>query len=90
MTRKPHSGNAGYVSERVSKHPKLPGHFVIYDRNLAGIDAEHRWIVVHEPSRVGAAAHHVAMPNLPAARALMVAMARGEDVADFGQWETSQ
>lgn len=82
-TRKPHAGNAGYVTERKSKHPWLPGYFVVYDRDAdppPDIDADFRWIVMHEPS-----GYHVAARNLPAARALMVAMASGEDAADFGQ-----
>jgi hypothetical protein len=85
--RKPHSSNAGYVSERKSKHPKLPGHFVIYDRDAdpsPGIDADQRWIVMHEPS-----SHHVAVSSLLHARALMYDMADGHGTADFGQHEPS-
>ena len=81
--RKPHRGNAGYVCERKSKHPKLPGHFVIYDRDASpspGIDADHRWIVMHEPSSA-----HVAVASLRSARELMKAMADGSNDADFGQ-----
>lgn len=83
--RKPHMENAGYVTERKSKHPKLPGYFVVYDRDATpspGMDADNRWIVMHEPS-----SHMVSLPNMPAARALMVAMANGSDEADFGQHE---
>lgn len=83
MKRKPHSENAGYVAERVSRHPKLPGHIVIYDRDAdpaPGIDATHRWIVMHEPS-----SHHVAVASLKAARSLMVHMANGGNDADLGQ-----
>jgi hypothetical protein len=74
--------NAGYVTERKSKHPKLPGHFVVYDRDAIpspGIDADVRWIVMHEPS-----SNHVACSSLRNARALMVNMASGGDEVDFG------
>lgn len=84
-TRKPHMQNAGYVTERKSKHPKLPGHFVVYDRDAnpsPGIDADERWIVMHEPS-----SHHVAVSSMDKARALMVDMSNGGDAADFGQYE---
>lgn len=83
--RKPHNGLAGYVCELKSHHPKLPGHFVILDRDAEpspGIDADHRWIVVHEPST-----HHVAVPSLRTARAIMKGMAHGENVVDLGQYE---
>ena len=83
-SRKPHSHLCGYVAERKSKHPKLPGHFVIYDRDAnpsPGIDADHRWIVMHEPS-----GHMVCVPGLPAARAIMYDMAAGGDCADLGQY----
>lgn len=86
--RKPHMSNAGYVTERKSKHPKLPGHFVVYDRDAnpsPGIDADERWIVMHEPS-----SHHIAVSSLRAARALMAAMAAGDDCADFGQYEEAE
>jgi hypothetical protein len=83
--RKPHSKNAGYVTERTSRHPKLPGYFVVYDRdNGFDCDAGDRWIVMHEPS-----SHHVSLPSLAKARALMVDMANGSDIADFGQHEPS-
>lgn len=84
-TRKPHNGNAGYVCELKSKHPKLPGHFVIYDRDAdpsPGIDADHRWVVMHEPS-----GHVVAVKSLRDARALMKSMAAGGNEADLGQYE---
>lgn len=81
--RKPHNGNAGYVCELKSRHPRLPGHFVIYDRDAdpsPGIDADYRWIVAHEPS-----GHLISVASLKSARALMKDMANGSDVADFGQ-----
>lgn len=86
--RKPHANNAGYVTERKSHHPKLPGHFVVYDRDATpspGIDADHRWIVMHEPS-----SHHVAVASLKSARALMCDMAAGSDAADLGQHEQAE
>jgi hypothetical protein len=82
-SRKPHNGNAGYICERRSNHPKLPGHFVIYDRDAdpsPGIDSDDRWIVVHEPS-----GHHVGLATLSGARELMESMAAGGNDADFGQ-----
>jgi hypothetical protein len=81
--RKPHMMNAGYVAERKSKHPKLPGHFVVYDREAKpapDIDADERWIVMHEPSGV-----HIAVSSRRHAQQLMAAMADGSDEADFGQ-----
>jgi len=90
VTRKPHNGNAGYVCELKSKHPKLPGHIVIYDRDAdpsPGIDADHRWIVMHHPTNAAADSHLVAVPTLKTARALMKDMANGGDTADLGQHE---
>jgi hypothetical protein len=79
--RKPHMNNAGYVTERKSKHPKLPGHFVVYDREAGfEIDADERWIVMHEPS-----SYHIAVPSRRVAQLLMASMAAGGDDADFGQ-----
>lgn len=83
--RKPHADNAGYVAERISRHPLLPGHFVIYDRDAEpspGIDANERWIVMHEPS-----SYLVCVSNLPAAREIMCDMAAGGNIADLGQHE---
>lgn len=78
--------NVGYVTERKSHHPKLPGHFVVYDRKMGfDCDADERWIVMHEPS-----SHHVAVSSLTKARELMVAMANGADDADFGQHDEGQ
>lgn len=79
--RKPHNHIPGYVAERVSKHPKLPGHFVIYDRNKGfEIDADERWIVMHEPSSA-----HIAVKTLAIARSIMYAAAEGGNEIDFGQ-----
>lgn len=83
--RKPHNGNAGYVCELKSKHPKLPGYFVIYDRDAnpsPGIDADGRWVVMHEPS-----SYLISFSSIPKARAMMKAMANGSDAGDFGQHE---
>jgi len=84
-SRKPHNQNAGYVCERKSSHPKLPGHFVIYDRDAnpsPGIDADDRWILMHEPS-----SYHVSVRSLRLARELMSAMAAGGNDVDLGQNE---
>ena len=80
--------NAGYVSGRKSKHPRLPGYFTIYDRDAdpsPGIDADERWIVLHEPS-----SYHIAIPTLDHARAVMFEVCNGSNVYDFGQHETAQ
>lgn len=81
--RKPHNGNAGYVCELKSHHPKLPGHFVIYDRNAKpspDIDADFRWVLMHEPS-----SYHVAFKTLADARYAMKEMANGSNLCDMGQ-----
>lgn len=82
--RKPHNDDAGYVCELVSKHPRLPGHIVIYDRKNGAewIDADERWIVMHQPTT-----HHISVRSLRTARALMKAVANGSDVVDIGQNE---
>ena len=83
--RKPHMHNAGYVTERKSQHPKLPGHIVIYDRDAEpspGIDADERWIVMHEPS-----SYHVSVKSRQVAQDLMVSMAAGGNDIDLGQHE---
>lgn len=81
--RKPHNNNVGYVCELKSKHPKLPGYFVIYDRDAGfDCDADYRWIVMHEPSSC-----HVALPSLRSARDVMKHAAAGGDDVDFGQHE---
>lgn len=83
MSRKPHNHLEGYVCELKSKHPKLPGHFVIFDRNkTTAIDADARWVVMHMPS-----SHHVAIRTLKDAREIMKDMARGGDSVDLGQYE---
>lgn len=86
--RKPHNEYAGYVAERVSHHPKLPGHIVIYDRDAdpgPDIDAEHRWIIAYEPSDARGSMTFVSLPSIRAARVLMKSTAAGADDADFGQ-----
>jgi len=63
--RKPHSGNAGYVTER--KMQAYPGYVVIYDRDRGfDIDADYRWIVMHEPTSL-----YLNVPALADARRLM-------------------
>lgn len=87
-TRKPHNDLAGYVCERKSKHPKLPGHFAIFDKNkggewVTGSDGQ-RWGLLHiKPD--GASGCVVCFTALPSARAVMVDMCNGSNVADFGQ-----
>lgn len=86
--RKPHNNLNGYVCERKSKHPKLPGHIGIFDRDkggawITGEDGE-RWGVAHlKPEhQVGGI---VTVSSLEAARALMEHMADGGNSADLGQ-----
>lgn len=69
-TRKPHSGNAGFVCELKCK---LGGHVAIYDRDAAGvgIEADYRWIVMHEPSSL-----HVAIRSQADARHIMKGVAK--------------
>jgi len=71
---KPHRGNAGYVCEMKCK---LGGHIVIYDReNGAGdIDADHRWIVMHEPS-----SRHIEIGSMAHARSVMKGVAKARTV----------
>jgi hypothetical protein len=89
--RKPHNDCEGYVCELKSKHPKLPGHFVIFDKNkggdwVTGSDGG-RYAVVHCKSD-GTLGCLVTVPALPSARAIMKDMADGGNVADLGQYET--
>jgi len=80
--RKPHNGNAGYVCERKCR---VGGHIVIYDRDRTDIDADHRWIVMHEPSSV-----HVAIKSQRAARDLMKSLADGDpDAWDWTGTDTT-
>ena len=89
-TRKPHNDLAGYVCERKSKHPKLPGYFAVFDKNkggdwVTGTDGE-RWGVLHiKPD--GSAGCIVTLTQLKHARDLAVDMANGSDAADLGQHE---
>lgn len=68
--RKPHNNVAGYVCELKAK---LGGHIVIYDRQRGGdwIDADQRWVVMHEPSSL-----HVEVRTLAHARDVMKGVAR--------------
>lgn len=72
--RKPHAQNAGYVCEL---RCRLGGHIVIYDRDAAGvgIEADHRWIVMHEPS-----SNHVAIRSQAQAREVMKGLARASSI----------
>lgn len=47
-TRKPHNNLSGYVCELKSKHPKLMGHFVIFDKNKGG-----DWVTGMDGQRYG-------------------------------------
>lgn len=66
-TRKPHNGIAGYVCELKCKRA-CGGHVVVYDRERGAdwIDADERWVVMHEPSTL-----HVAVSSLRHAREIM-------------------
>jgi hypothetical protein len=78
--RKPHSDSLGYVCERKSHHPKLPGYFAIFDKNkggdwVTGTDGN-RWGLIHiKPDDTMGCV--VCFPNLPSARAVMVEMCNG-------------
>jgi hypothetical protein len=79
QTRKPHAGNAGYVCERKAR---LGGHIVVYDREHgADVDADYRWIVMHEPSSL-----HVAVQTEREARALMKDLAEARTLEDARQF----
>lgn len=90
-TRKPHNNLAGYVAERKSRHPKLPGYFAIFDRNKGG-----DWVTGSDGERYGVAHIQpddsmgcvVCVSSMPTARAVMVDMAEGGNVADLGQYNT--
>ena len=88
--RKPHSDTLGYVCELKSKHPKLPGHFVIVDRQKGGdwLDAPNRWVLVHMTG--DACGCFVSLPTQADARALLKHMAGGGNDADFGQHDIDE
>lgn len=83
--RKPHNNIPGYVCELRSKHPKLPGHIVILDRDNGAddIDADERWLVAHMAG--DALGCFVAVRNQAIARDLMKATAAGGNDVDLGQ-----
>ena len=89
-TRKPHNDLAGYVCELKSKHPKLPGHFVIFDKNkggewITGSDGL-RYAVIHaKPDDTFGCL--IGFSSLPSARGVMKEMCAGSDIGDFGQHE---
>lgn len=89
--RKPHNNYRGYVCERKSKHPKLPGHFIVLDAKDGGDWAfggsELRWAVMYEPNiwETYRPATIVCMPTKISAIELMKAAASGSDECDFGQ-----
>lgn len=81
--RKPHRDLEGYVCERKSKHPRLPGHIVIFDRTKTNtIDADYRWVVMSLPGT-----YHVSVKSLSDARRIMQSVADGADTVDLGQDE---
>lgn len=88
--RKPHNHLAGYVCERKSFHPKLPGYFCIFDKKNGG-----DWVTGTDGCRYGVlhiqpneqAGCVITFTNLPSARAIMVEMATGGNIGDFGQNE---
>ncbi|MCL4473527.1 MAG: hypothetical protein M1455_06260 [Actinobacteria bacterium] len=75
-TRKPHNDVPGYVCELKAT---MGGHAVIYDRQRGAdwIDAEYRWIVMHEPST-----KHVAISSLSHARSIMKGWARSTTIEE--------
>lgn len=88
--RKLFNDAAGYVCQLKSKHPKLPGYFVIFDRNkggdwVTGSDGERYGVIHGRPD--GTLGCVVTVPNMSSARALMKAMAAGSNVCDLGQYE---
>ena len=86
--RKPHNENAGYVAERRCR-TRCGGHIVIYDRERGAedIDADERWVVMHEPSSI-----HVAVRTRRMAYRMMNDAAEqgmivlGHDVESDGIW----
>ena len=82
--------NAGAVVSRVSKHPRLPGHFVVYNARKAGIDADHPWVAMYE-SLVPDHPHQSGMISFPTRDSALYACkiaASGSDEFDFGQNST--
>lgn len=83
--RNPHRNEAGYVTACWSKHPRLPGYFVIYDRHATpapDIDADDRWVVMHALS-----SSMVSCTSLRLARETMAFAAAGGNDVDFGQYK---
>lgn len=72
-TRKPHAGNAGFICERKAR---LGGHIVVYDRKRGcQVDADERWIVMHEPN-----SRHLAIATETHARHVMKTLAEARTV----------
>jgi len=70
--RKPYNDVYGYVASRKC-YAGCGGYIVIYDReNGFDIDADERWIVMHEPSSL-----HVAVPTRAGAYKDMKLAAKG-------------
>lgn len=85
--RKPHNDISGYVCERKSYHPKLPGHFVVIDRKNGGdwIHAESRWVLMHMDGQKCKC--FVSVTDRKSATDLMKEIANGVDVVDLGQYQ---
>ena len=81
--RKPFNDVVGYVCMLKCS---VGGHVVVYDTERGfEIDADYRWIVMHEPSSI-----HVSAPTLAHARELMKAVASGDEAAwDWSDTGTS-
>ena len=75
--RKPHNNNVGYICELKCKRD-CGGYIVIYNRFKQGIDADHKYIVVHEPS-----GNIMSFPSLPKARDFMKFAASNEYEMDI-------
>lgn len=72
--RKPYNDVLGYVASRKCHH-SCGGHIVIYDREKgADIDADARWVVMHEPS-----GNHVAFSTRRQASDVMKDLASGKN-----------
>lgn len=86
--RKPHNNWLGYVTERKSRHPKLPGYFAIFDRDnggdwVTGTDGE-RWGLLHIKTD-NTCGGVCTFSSLPQARSFLYDAVDGGNVVDFGQ-----
>lgn len=86
--RKPHNDWDGYVCERKSHHPQLPGHLIVLDRQRGGdwVDSNERWVVFYEPAKeCGFDQGIVGVPTKASAIDIMKHAANGGNDIDFGQ-----